>query len=125
MHCRPWFGYCPNPSKSWLILKPEFADLASSVFADVKLNFTPDGHKYLGSAIGSEDFISMFVKENMSDWIALLVVLTSIAQTQPHAAYSGFIHGLLNKWVYLSRTTPNVERYANPLEDHLRMKFLT
>ena len=48
----------------------------------------------------------------------------SIAQSQPHATYSGFIHGLLNKCVYLSRTTPNVERYAGPLEDHLRMNFL-
>ena len=64
-------------------MKLEFADLASSAFADVKLNFTADGHKSLGRAIGSEDFISMFVKENVSGWIAQLELLTSIAQTQP------------------------------------------
>ena len=93
----PSFGYHPNPSKSWLILKPEFADLTSSVIDDVKLNYNTDGHKYLGSAIGSEDFITKFIKEKVSEWITQLEVLTSIAQTQPHAAYSAFIHGLLNK----------------------------
>ena len=66
----PSFGFHSNSSKSWLILKPEFANLASSVLTDVKFNYTSNGHNYLGSAIGSEDFIFKFVKEKVSEWIA-------------------------------------------------------
>ena len=33
----PMYGYYPKPSKSWLIVKPEYIDEANSLFNDVKI----------------------------------------------------------------------------------------
>ena len=50
----PSFGYFPKPSKTWLIVKPEFLEKAKVVFADSDINITDQGHKYLGSYIGGD-----------------------------------------------------------------------
>ena len=50
--------------------------------------------------------------------------LTSIALSQPHAAYAAFTHGFRSKWSYLCWTIPDVGRLLQPLEDTLRTKFI-
>ena len=40
-----------------------------------------------------------------------------VAQSQPHAAYSAFTKGLVNRWVYVSRTVPDIDTFMQPLED--------
>ena len=65
--CGPSFGYYANPSKSWLIVKPEAEDFARSIFVDTDINITSEGHRYLGSPIGSEDFISNFIRDKISE----------------------------------------------------------
>ena len=58
----------------------------------------------------------------MSEWICAVERLSSIALTQPHAAYAAFTHGLVGKWTYLTRT---IEDILQPLENAIRQKFLT
>ena len=82
----PSFGYYTNPFKSWLIVKPVAEDSARSIFADTDINITSEGHRYLGSPIGSEDFISNFIQDKISEWVSQLERLTAVAQTQPHAS---------------------------------------
>ena len=41
-----------------------------------------------------------------------------------HAAYSAFIHGLLNRWLYVMRTTPNISNLLSPLEESIRHKLI-
>ena len=60
----------------------------------------------------------------MQQWVEEVKHLSSIAQTQPRAAYSTFVHGLCNKWTYLSRTIPNTEELFLPLEDAIRHHFI-
>ena len=50
--------------------------------------------------------------------------LTTIAKTQPHAAYSALTHGLTSKWTYLSGTVPNISDFLKPLDDALRTKLI-
>jgi len=47
-------------------------------------------------------------------------LLSSIATSQPHAAYTAFTHGLMNKWNFLTRTIPNTEEMFKPLEEKIR-----
>ena len=49
----PIFGYHPKPSKSWIIVKPQYLDQAKHLFPNLQL--TDVGHKYLGSYIGAEE----------------------------------------------------------------------
>ena len=60
-----------------------------------------DGVRYLGSAIGTEDFVSSYIKEKVQEWQLELQLLTSVASTEPHAAYAAPTHGLQGRWTYL------------------------
>ena len=51
--------------------------------------------------------------------------LASIANTQTHAAYAAFTHGLSSKWVYFARTIPDISALLKPLENAIRTRFLT
>ena len=49
--------------------------------------------------------------------------LSSVAITQPHAAFCAVTYGVVNKWRYLFRTTDQTEESLQPLEDAIRYKF--
>ncbi len=120
----PAYGYFVNPSKTWLVTKDGYAGLASDVFSDTNVNLTAAGRPVLGSPIGTAAFISSYVKEKVQEWVEELDILTNIADSQPHAAYSILTHGLYSKWNYIARTTPGIEHDLQPLEDTLRMNLL-
>ena len=42
------------------------------------------------------------------EWSQELRQLSTIAKTQPHAAFAAYTHGLKNKWSYLSRIMPDI-----------------
>ena len=50
--------------------------------------------------------------------------LSSIATSQPHAAYTAFTHGLVNKWTFLSRTIPDAEELFKPQEEMIRTRLI-
>ena len=74
----PMFGYYPNASKSWLVLKDESAALAPSIFGDTGINLTTEGHRYFGSVIGSSNFVACFVEKKVSDSVDQIIKLNSI-----------------------------------------------
>ena len=47
----PKFGYFPNPSKTWLILKDP--QCSTSTFTNTGINITTEGRPYLGASIGN------------------------------------------------------------------------
>ena len=50
--------------------------------------------------------------------------LSTIAKTQPHAAFAAYTHGLKNKWSYLSRIMPDIGPRLQALEDILRSDLI-
>ena len=120
----PSYGYFPNASKSWLITKESFYSSAVAAFGDLDVKITTEGRPYLGSPVGTPDYIESFMKNKVQEWIDELELLANIGMTQPHAAYSAFTHGLVSKWSYLSRTTPNIAQLLQPLELSIRNAFL-
>ena len=64
-----------------------------------------------------------YVHHKVSNWVQEVERLSSIAATQPHAAYAAFTHGLTSKWTYLARTIPNLEELFKPLEDAITHNF--
>ena len=61
----PSYGYFPNALKTHLLVKPEFVHDASVLFADTSITISSDGHRYLGSVIGIDQFASSYVKEQV------------------------------------------------------------
>ena len=120
----PEYGYFPNASKAWLVVKEGYKDEATSAFEGTQVVITEEGQKYLGSAIGKQTFIESYVQRKVTTWIDELERLSSIAITQPHAAFAAFTHGLTSRWTYLARTTPNIADLIKPLEETIRKVFL-
>ena len=120
----PKYGYHPNEKKTFLIVKPEHYERAMQAFDGTQVNITTHGKRHLGAAIGSKDFITEFVGQKVQQWILELEFLSKIADTQPHAAFSAFIHGLSAKWNYISRTIPNISHLLQPLEDAIKHTFI-
>ena len=104
----PAYGYHPNPSKTWLLVKKQSLEVAKDIFHGYGINITSAGHRHLGSVLGSDDFLEALVKAMISTFADKLEQLCKIAKTEPQAAYSALIHGVISKWTYLMRTTPGI-----------------
>ena len=120
----PDYGYFPNATKTWLIVKEDHMEEAKNQFKDSGVSITPEGRRHLGAAVGTPQFIPAYVEQKVAEWVKEVERLSSIAITQPHAAYAAFTHGLKHKWTYLTRTIPNINDQLQPLEDVIRHKFL-
>ena len=51
-------------------------------------------------------------------------MLSEIAKSQPHAAFSALTHGLLRKWTCRSRVVPKINHLLVPLDDLLRTNLI-
>ena len=122
--CGPLSGYFTNPSKTWLLTKAEHLEKAETLFRDTGVNITTQGRPYLGAPIGSSDYVHSFVSNKINCWIEEISVLSDIALSQPHAALAGFTHGMIHKFTYLCRTTPNIDQLLSPLEDLIRSRLI-
>ena len=120
----PSYGYFANPSKTWLVSKEACLSDAISAFEGTNVNVTCKGRPYLGSPLGSPDYINTFVSEKVDQWSGELKLLSAIATTQPHAAFAAFSHGLTSKWSFLSRTTPHISHHFLTLENIIRSNFI-
>ena len=120
----PDYGYYPNASKTWLIVKESMLEEATAIFKDTCVAITMEGRRHLGAAIGKPSFVEKYVQHKVSGWVHEVEHLPSITVTQPHAAYAAFTHGLNSRRTYLSRTIPGIGDLFKPLKTTIRHKFL-
>ena len=120
----PLFGYYPEPTKCWLIVKPEHEQTAKEIFSDTKINITTDGKRHLGAALGSQSHKIKYVSEKVDDWCDQLKILSQIAQTEPHAAYTCFVTGFKHKLTYTMRTIPEISHLFKKLDDIVTAEFI-
>ena len=83
----PNFGYHPNPSKTFLVTKPEHAEKAKQLFAGTNVSICA-GKRCLGAAIGSKSFTEEYVRKKVCTWVEEVKSLACIAATHPHSARS-------------------------------------
>ncbi len=81
----PDYGYFPNASKTWLIVKEGQLEKAKTTFQGTDVTTTEEGKRYLGSAIGKRSFLETYVEQKVDTWVEELKRLSSIAISQPHA----------------------------------------
>ena len=119
------YGYFVKPSKSWLVLKrPSMLEEATALFASSPINITTEGKRHLGAVIGTSDFKTEYMEEKVKGWCERLERLSDVAKSQPHAAYSAFIHGEQHRYTYFLRTIPGISTCLQPLDDILNDKFI-
>ena len=124
MSLGPRYGYYPNLTKTFLIVKPEHLQDAENLFSNTGITITVQGHKHLGSPLRTRAFIEEFFRSKVDGWVTKIEKLSEIATFQPQAAYAAFTHSLTIRWNFLMRTVPDIEELLHPLEDAIHHQFL-
>ena len=81
------------------------------------MEITSDGHKHLGAVVGTTENKENYVTDKVITWIEEVNKLSEIACTQPHAAYSAFIHDIHHRFTYTMRTIPDIAHLLKPLDE--------
>jgi len=119
----PSYGYFINASKCHLILK-NTSTASTDLFQGTGVTVCRDGRRYLGSAIGTDEFVEAYISNQVQTWHDELSLLTDIAKSQPHAAFSAYIHGFESRWTFLCRTTPSISHLFADLDSLINTRFL-
>ena len=98
------------------MVKHPHLEMANAVFVDTGINITDEGRKHLGAVIGTDNFKTLYVNEQIDIWINELTKLSDIAKVEPHAAYSAFTHGYRHKFTYVMRTVDGVSNLFTRLD---------
>ena len=62
------FGYCTEPTKFWLVVKPRPTKYVNNVFFGTKIKVTSEGDTYLGQTIGISYFKNIYIwKKNLTN----------------------------------------------------------
>ena len=88
-------------STIWLLPKQlkdsrlsEAKSSTKDMFEGTGMVISTEGEQYLGGAVSTSLFIRLYVKRKVKCWMSELEKLSTIAETQPHAAYAAYTHGL-------------------------------
>ena len=125
--CRigPGLGYYPKPEKCHIVVKDlNTFNRATELFSRTDIKITMQGRPYLGSAVGTPDYIKSYVDSKVVDWVKDINTLAEIAVTEPHTAYFAYINSLSKRWTYLIRTLPGISEYLKPLEKSINENLI-
>ena len=112
----PQYGYYPNAKKTVLLVRPHLLAEAQEAFAGTGVRIQTDGVRYLGGAIGSQQFQNDFVLDRVAGMCRLVKRLAGLAVTQPQAAYRLFVASLQSRWTFLQRVVPADPAVYSPLD---------
>ena len=105
-------------------MKEKYQSKAKQIFQGSKITITTEGHRYLGSVIGSKTFKKSYIKELVSKWCEELTKLSEIAKTQPQAAYAVFTSGYKHKFSYFMQTINCISNFVSPVENIIKEKMI-
>ena len=120
----PNYGYFPNRSKTFIVVKPELVETANEIFQGTGISISTEERRYLGGAIGITSFRNQLIDQKVREWVEEIKTLSEIAKTEPHAAFAAFTHGLSSRWNYFLRVTDlkslSATGQLQPLENAIR-----
>ena len=120
----PKFGYYPEASKSWLIVKEKAKQRAFTVFKDTAIKITTEGQRHLGAVIGSSKYKREYVQNKIDELINKIKVFSMIAKTEPQAAYSCFVRAFKRKPSNIMRTIPDISDQLNQSDEVITSEFI-
>ena len=116
----PSYGYFVNASKTWLIVKPEYLDLAGEVFRNT------EGKCYLGDCIGCQQFTTEYVNEKVMSWTASLLTLSIrlVSLTCMWDVVLMYMVWLTNGHIFFEPFQIIISDLLQPLEDAIFHHFI-
>ena len=80
---------------------------AFRIFAGTGIKIMSDSRRHWGGVTGTNENINKNIDEKNDKWCKKMEVLLTIAATEPHVPFAGFIFGLKYRYTYFMRTIPN------------------
>ena len=96
---------------------------ATQAFADTGIQITTEGKRHLEAALGFHTFINEYVGNKVHQWTEEVKWLAHVANSQSHATYAAFVHGLVGRWTYVLRTIPDIQDLL-PLEIAIQQHYI-
>ena len=78
----------------------------------------------LGAIVGNDGYKREYANELVKNWNSQLCMLSTVAKSQPQAAYSAFVNGFKNKLSYFMRTIPDISNLLRLINDTIRNRFI-
>ena len=116
--------YYPQPTKSWLIVKPDQLEQAREKFAGTEINITSDGERHLGAVIGTDENKRQYINQKIDDWTQEINLLAEIAATYPQEAYSAYVSSYQHKLTYFLRTIPSIDDELKRVDEAVRHRLI-
>jgi hypothetical protein len=119
----PSFGYFAEPSKSFLIVQPQQLDRAKAFFKDMAIT-VETGHRYLGSYIGDQGPLDVWLRSKVHTWAEAVKALARVAKTHPQSAYSALQRALQQEWQFVQRVVQGCGASFEELKAAIDDQFL-
>ena len=84
------FGYYPERTKTWLVVKSSASEKIESVFLGAKIKITAERRIYLGGSIDSWKFKDLYVRTKVNEGIIQFELLWKIAAIESPSSYCAF-----------------------------------
>ena len=118
----PKYGYYPEPSKSYLVVHPNFAEKTHQLFNRFGIRIV-EGRRYLGGFIGSDEGKIRFTFKKIQEWLDCLGELSKVAEKESQAALVGLTRSLQSEWIFVQRVVKDTSQLFAPLEKMLKEFF--
>ena len=117
----PAFGY--HITKCHIIAKKNHIENAKEIFKNKDVDVL-EGHRVLGSVIGSTSACHDFKTKIVSEHAKTISQLSQHAKTAPQNVYQAYTKGMQTKFSFLTRTTPDMEEYLQEPEKHIKENLI-
>ena len=117
----PAFGY--HITKCHLVTKTDHKRAAMTLFETLDVELV-DGHRVLGSVIGSSSACEKFNVGKATEFSTLLNKLATHAKKSPQKVYHALTKEVQHKLTFLSRTTPKLTDVFEKSETIIREKLI-
>ena len=94
------YGYYPQLTKSWLIIKEKKVKEAVRVFEATIIQISTEGKRHLGAVIGMEENKKNYINDKISEWRKEINMLADIDTTHSRAAYTAYVTSYQHKLTY-------------------------
>ena len=119
-----FIGYYVNPTKMWFIVKDHELQKAFRIFTGTGIKITSDGWRHLEGVIGTNENKNKFIDKKIDEWGKEIAILSTIAATEPHAAFAGFIFSLKHCCTCFMRTISNLSKNLKRMKISIRNCFI-
>ena len=115
-----WYWYFPKTSQIALIVKPEYESKSAKVFDNKK---SPSEQRPYRCCYWKSNLLKRIHQRN-SKLRNELLLISVIAEIQPQAAYSLYVHRFKSKFNLFDCTILTIQSHMKGIEDILRICFI-